>query len=69
MAEEGAQPGIPAVEAIFAAALSLPRGERAAYVARACGDNRQLRQRLDALLSAHEAPAGFLPEQPGAGPG
>jgi eukaryotic-like serine/threonine-protein kinase len=53
-----------AAEAIFTAALDLSPAERPAYVASACADDQRLRKRIEALLVAHEAPAGFLPEEP-----
>ena len=40
---------------MFKAALALPPAQRAEYLARACGTDAPLRQRLDALLQAHEA--------------
>ena len=55
-------------ETIFTAALAFSAPERNAYLAGACGDNAALRQRVEALLRAHDAPQGFLPEQPAAGP-
>jgi serine/threonine protein kinase/tetratricopeptide (TPR) repeat protein len=55
-------------ETIFHAALALRPEERAAFLARACGTNIQLRNRVGALLRALEAPEGFLPEQPGIDP-
>jgi serine/threonine protein kinase/tetratricopeptide (TPR) repeat protein len=68
MAGEGERPGTSGVEAVFATARALPQSEWAAYLDKACGDNQRLRQRVEALLSAHEAPDGFLPEQPGSSP-
>jgi eukaryotic-like serine/threonine-protein kinase len=53
------------VEMIFSAALTCPAAQRAAYLAEACGDNLELRQRVEALLRAEETCKGFLPEQPG----
>jgi WD40 repeat protein/serine/threonine protein kinase len=41
-------------EAIVDAALEMPAHERAAYLDKACGDDRQLRQLVDALLHAHK---------------
>jgi len=41
-------------EAIFEAALELPASQRASYLANACGDDSALRQRIKALLAAHE---------------
>src|SRR5688500_2920254 len=55
-------------ESIFAAALERPGAEaRAAFLAEACGDDVELRCRVEALLESHEA-KGFL-EQPPAAPG
>src|SRR5436190_12569841 len=68
MAAEADKPGSSTAEAIFSAALSHPSAERPAYLTTACGDNQQLRQRVEALLRAHDAPEGFLPEQPGTPP-
>ncbi len=66
MNNEPANPKAGAAETIFSAALAYSAAERAAYLAGACGDNSVLRQRVEALLRAHDAPPGFLPEQPGA---
>ena len=52
------------VETLFNAALACPLAQRAAYLAEACGDNVDLRQRVEALLSAHETCEGFLPQTP-----
>src|SRR6266542_3771471 len=41
-------------ETIVDAALELPAHERAAYLDKLCGDDRQLRQLVDALLHAHQ---------------
>jgi len=46
----------------------LSPADRPTYLARACADDLQLRRRVEALLRAHDAPEGFLPEQPGASP-
>ena len=44
------------VEALFAAALDLPSpAERTTYLDQACGSDQPLRQRVEALLDAHEA--------------
>lgn len=49
------------IEAIFAEAILQPAGEqRAAYVARACGDDAHLRRRVEALIKAHENAGSFL---------
>ncbi|HXJ55107.1 MAG TPA: serine/threonine-protein kinase, partial [Verrucomicrobiae bacterium] len=68
MADEVDKQGSSDPEAIFLAALELPSAERPAYLGGACGDNHQLRQRVEALLRAHDAPEGFLPEQAAAPP-
>jgi WD40 repeat protein len=68
MKEDSANPNAGAAETIFNAALAFCAAERPAYLAGACGDNVPLRQRVEALLRAHDAPQGFLPEQPGAAP-
>ena len=47
-------------ESIFEAALQLPPEQRAAYLDQACGADVALRQRVEALLQAHER-AGQLP--------
>lgn len=41
--------------------------ERAAYLRGACGGDAKLRQRVEALLRAHEEVDDFLPEKPAAG--
>ena len=56
----------PTAETIFSAALELDGEERAAYLDRVCGDNVALRERLDALLRAHDAAPSFLPDSPAA---
>jgi serine/threonine protein kinase/Tfp pilus assembly protein PilF len=45
---------------IFKVAVKLPADQRAAYLGRACGDNPALRQEVESLLRAHEAPGSFL---------
>ncbi|MBI5690023.1 MAG: serine/threonine protein kinase [Verrucomicrobia bacterium] len=44
-------------ESLFAAAVALPAGDRAAFLAVACGEDGDLRARLSSLLSAHDSPA------------
>src|SRR6266478_4500671 len=46
--------------ALFSAALELPAGQRAAYLAEACGDDPALRLRLESLLRVHEEAVRFL---------
>ena len=59
------EPSLPE-ESIFAQALELKSAaERAAYLDRACGADRQLRAEVEALLRAHEKSGDLLdlPEQ------
>ena len=49
---------------VFAAALQLPRGERSAYLERACGADEDLRQRIERLLKAHDHAGDFLEQPP-----
>jgi len=48
-------------EAIFVLALTKPAAERAEWLDRECGADQALRQRLDALLAAHDAQDELLP--------
>src|SRR5262249_6425390 len=58
----------PEMLSIFCGALErLAADERAAYLDAACGTDAALRTRVEALLRAHEAASGFLPERPVAG--
>ncbi|HUD46303.1 MAG TPA: protein kinase [Candidatus Baltobacteraceae bacterium] len=66
MNEQPANPNAAEAETIFNAALAFSLSERPVYLAGACRDNIPLRHRVEALLRAHEAPQGFLPEQPAA---
>ncbi|MHC4563824.1 MAG: protein kinase domain-containing protein [Planctomycetota bacterium] len=51
----------PHVRAVFLGALEkTTEADRAAYLNQACVDNAELRARVEALLKAHEAAAGFL---------
>ena len=47
-------------EAIFNAALALRSEQRAAYLDEACGENTELRRRLEVLLQSHERAGKFL---------
>ena len=49
-------------ELIFEAALKLPPAERAGYLDQACAGDAELRQRVEALLRAHEQAGHFLTE-------
>ena len=52
----------------LAAADKTVPGERQAYLDEACGGDRQLRERVEALLNAHDQPDSFL-ENPAVPPG
>lgn len=43
--------------ALFALALEKPKAERATFLQVVCGPDLALRQRLEALLAAHDQPA------------
>src|SRR5262245_16778762 len=50
---------------VFAAALDRPKpAERSAYLDAACGADSDLRQRVEALLRAHEHVGEFLERRP-----
>jgi serine/threonine protein kinase/tetratricopeptide (TPR) repeat protein len=49
---------------LFAEAIDLPAGERAAFLTRACAGDPAQRDRLDALLAGHEAARSFLNRSP-----
>ena len=51
-------------ETIFEAALQLPPEQRAAHLKQACGDDAQLRQRVERLLKSHEEASKDFLEQP-----
>ena len=55
-------------EALFEAALKLPPGARAAYLAEACRGDAELRGRVEGLLAAHGEAAAFLEEPAAARP-
>jgi serine/threonine protein kinase len=48
------------VGAIFDAAMELPPERREAYLREACADDETLRQRVEALLRAHESAENFM---------
>jgi eukaryotic-like serine/threonine-protein kinase len=53
----------PSLDTIFCAAIEIAsEDERAAYLARACGDDHDLRARVKKLLSAHMRAGKFLEE-------
>jgi len=47
-------------ETLFAQALDLPLEERTAFLDEACGDDAELRERVEVLLHSHEAAGTFL---------
>jgi len=51
------------LEAIFNGALELAGPELDAYLARACGNDRALRQQVEKLLRAHERAGHFLDDE------
>ena len=51
-------------EEIFAEAVELPVAGRAAFLDTACRGDPALRVRIEALIAAHEAAAGFLEQSP-----
>jgi WD40 repeat protein/serine/threonine protein kinase len=58
MSDEPVNQNAGAAEKILNAALAFSATERAAYIAGACRDNQALRQEVETLLRAHEAPQG-----------
>jgi serine/threonine protein kinase/tetratricopeptide (TPR) repeat protein len=52
------------VDEIFSDALELPAPDRPAFLVRACGADTELIRKVEALLDAHAAAAGFLREAP-----
>ncbi|MHC4945673.1 MAG: tetratricopeptide repeat protein [Planctomycetota bacterium] len=47
---------------LFAEALAKEPGERAAFLDEVCGNDQELKNRIQELLDAHDAAAGFLEE-------
>jgi len=39
------------IEALYSETLALPEGERKAFLDRSCGDDRELRNEIESLLS------------------
>src|SRR5438874_1027536 len=50
------------IKAIFLTAADKPPAERAAYLTDACGNDFDLRRRIEALLKAHDDTGGWLGE-------
>ena len=53
--------------AIFTEALKLPVQEREAFLERVCRGQEELRQKVKALLRAHDRVGNFLEEPPNPG--
>ena len=53
------------VEAVFEQALKFKPEERGAFLAGACGQDVELRRRVEELLQAQSEARGFLPTEPG----
>jgi len=51
-------------EALFALAFEKPAADRHAFLDRECASDPALRQRLEALLTAHDAEDSLLAEPP-----
>ena len=49
--------------ALFALALEKPLMDRSAFLQAVCGKDNVLRQRLEALLTAHDQPDNLVPTQ------
>ncbi len=52
------------VKSLLGEALELPAGDRAGWLARACGGDDELRAEVEALLAAHERAGDFLATGP-----
>ena len=55
---------IERIEELFSRAIEFGPEERAAFLAGACGHDTVLLTRIQALVQAHQAAEGLLPEQP-----
>ena len=49
---------------VFTKALEIPAHERAAFLERVCGDDENLRHKVEALLRAHNRVGRFLEDPP-----
>jgi eukaryotic-like serine/threonine-protein kinase len=54
--------------AIFTEALKVSPQERDAFLDRRCGEDEEMRRRLEALLKAYDELGNFLEEPPTGGP-
>jgi len=52
------------IEDLFEAALTRPNGERAAFLAGACGGDPEIKVEVEGLLAAHERAGGILERDP-----
>src|SRR5271170_5135004 len=50
--------------AVFTEALQLPASERPAYLDAACGNDGELRRKVEALINSHDRIGNFLEESP-----
>jgi hypothetical protein len=50
--------------AIFIGALAVPFQERAAFLECVCGGDESLREKMEALLRAHDRVGNFLEDEP-----
>ncbi len=60
----GPSDGWDRVRSLFDEALELPPGQREQFIANRCGDDAELRARLEGLLRAHDEASGFLVSGP-----
>src|SRR3979490_236004 len=51
---------LPSLKEVFLAALGVAPAERAAWLEQACGQDAELRRRLDLMLAAHDTPQSLL---------
>ncbi len=49
---------------VFSEAIKVPLQKRAAFLDNACGGDENLRQKVEALLRAHDRVGNFLEEPP-----
>jgi hypothetical protein len=49
---------------VFTEAIKVGRSERTAFLDKACGNDENLRRKVEALLNAHDRLGNFLEEPP-----
>jgi eukaryotic-like serine/threonine-protein kinase len=54
--------------AVFTEAIRIPPRDRASFLEEACGGDKDLRRKVEALLSANDRMGSFLEEPPTGGP-